>query len=453
MPGQRLENVTLCSPRPSAFESSANETPTSPCLVTTTINSTILSSNHILIHIDYFGFSANNVTYQALGEHPHFRYFEFHPAPESVQDSVSPRTHGLIPVWGFGTIQASTHPKLSVGERVYGYFAPTRYLVLPISPKDVNKFAAYVPRPHLPADRRPYNQILRCGTDPQYNEAYEGLTMLYRPLFWTSFWFEDYLFTTLPGYATSRIPATTSQSQAEHINFLISSASSKTAFCLAYLIQTRISLGQANKRSHVVGLTSMKNVEFTKELGLYTGVEPYTADFALTLGRGGRNWIYVDVAGNDSLNAQLATLFTGGSVGPRLVKAVSLGLTNLSPASSKETTKERNVNTFTSSSSASLPAYSASLASCGIEFEQFFMPEWLSQRQRQIPVQEIFARQKKAWDALMHDCKPWLSLERVRGPRNVEKAYGEVVKGGVGPERGMIWSMWDEEAEKIEAKL
>ncbi|KIY49030.1 hypothetical protein FISHEDRAFT_73034 [Fistulina hepatica ATCC 64428] len=137
--------------------------------------------NHVLIRIDVFGFSTNNLTYQVLGEHPHFRYihddealvgilsmmqrryFDLYPAPS--QENVSSTTHGVISVWGFATIVMSTHPKLLAGERLYGYFAPTRFLTLPVS--DVNRHAVYVPRPHLPEDRRPYNQVLRCATDPQ----------------------------------------------------------------------------------------------------------------------------------------------------------------------------------------------------------------------------------------------------------------------------------------------
>jgi hypothetical protein len=77
------------------------------------------------------------------------RYFDYHPAPTA--GSVSPKTHGLIPVWGFGTVVNSTHPHIQTGERVYGYLAPTRYLLVPVSLSDVNKFAFFVPRPHLPA--------------------------------------------------------------------------------------------------------------------------------------------------------------------------------------------------------------------------------------------------------------------------------------------------------------
>jgi hypothetical protein len=35
---------------------------------------TSIPANYIVIKVDRFGFSTNNVTYQALGEHPHFRY-------------------------------------------------------------------------------------------------------------------------------------------------------------------------------------------------------------------------------------------------------------------------------------------------------------------------------------------------------------------------------------------
>lgn len=77
------------------------------------------------------------------------RYFDFNPAPSVGK--VSSETHGLVPVWGFGTVVTSNHPKIHEGEQVYGYFAPTRYLLVPVSPSDVNKHAFYVPRPHLPA--------------------------------------------------------------------------------------------------------------------------------------------------------------------------------------------------------------------------------------------------------------------------------------------------------------
>jgi len=78
------------------------------------------------------------------------RYFDFHEAPEARESNVSPNTHGVTPVWGFGTVVASTLLAIHTGERVFGYFAPTRFLALSISPQDVNRYAFAVSRPHLP---------------------------------------------------------------------------------------------------------------------------------------------------------------------------------------------------------------------------------------------------------------------------------------------------------------
>ncbi|KAL5534942.1 hypothetical protein ACEPAF_3032 [Sanghuangporus sanghuang] len=181
-----VDNLTLCVPRPSYPLSG------SALLVKSGIPKTS-EDCYVLIRVERFGFSANNVTYQALGEASHFRYFDFHNVPESKQTSRD--SHGLIPVWGFGTVIWTSHKRIEAGERVYGCFAPTRYLLLPISPVDVNKYTFFVSRPHFPRDRRPYNQITRCRTDPHYNPSpeIEDLTMLYRPLFWTSFWCDDWL--------------------------------------------------------------------------------------------------------------------------------------------------------------------------------------------------------------------------------------------------------------------
>jgi hypothetical protein len=44
---------------------------------------------------------------------------------------------------------------VQVGERLYGYFAPTRYLLVPIDAKDINKHAMYVPRPQFPPGESP----------------------------------------------------------------------------------------------------------------------------------------------------------------------------------------------------------------------------------------------------------------------------------------------------------
>ncbi|KAF8215236.1 hypothetical protein K438DRAFT_1562324 [Mycena galopus ATCC 62051] len=400
-------NLSLCFQRPAVRTVSRDA-----AVIAATSIPSHLPPNHILIRIDRFGFSANNITYQALGEQPHFRYYDFHAAPKT--ENVSPQTHGLVPVWGFGSVVASSHPKILTGERIYGYLAPSRYLLVPVSPSDVNKHAFYVPRPHLPADRRPYNQIIRCSTDPEYipTALGEDLTMLYRPLFWTAYWFEDWIFSV--GYRGATA-------------FLISSASAKTAFCAAYLIGKRRSRRESSVK--IVGLTSKRNVAFTKGLSLYDEVVEYDT-FQSALGR--EKWVYVDVAGNDDLNKRLFKHFQTPASG-ELITSVALGMTTLSPASEKVSSLDWNTNTFTASPQ--VP-----------ELENFFMVEWLNVRKHQLPLHEIFQRQKQAWAELMVDCVPWVRLEHVSGADEVKKAYDKIASSGFSPDVGFIWSLWDEKA-------
>jgi hypothetical protein len=69
-----LQNATLCVPRPSiAANSKTGLNLTDSVVVRSTVDPGRLPESHVVIRVDRFGFSANNVSYQALGEHPHFR--------------------------------------------------------------------------------------------------------------------------------------------------------------------------------------------------------------------------------------------------------------------------------------------------------------------------------------------------------------------------------------------
>ncbi|KAG6897421.1 hypothetical protein C0992_001735 [Termitomyces sp. T32_za158] len=283
--------------------------------------------------------------------------------------------------------------------------------------------------------RRPYNQVLRCAADPQYipDPIIEDLTMLYRPLFWTSYWCEDWLFSS-----TYRGGASV---------FLISSASSKTAFCLAYLIKKRVAQGEVKQNVRVVGLTSKGNLEFTKRLGHYDVVLEYgsfASDDAFQYRGRDERWIYVDVASNGALNQRIRAYFAS-PYAPRLATCISLGLTNVSPSSSS------SISWSTDAFSAS-PEY-ALTNPFWPRFENFFMVEWLNVRKHQIPIGEMFERQNQAWKELMEVCKGWVRVERVYGGQDVMTAYTMVAERGVGPEKGLVWSLWDREEKVLKAKL
>ena len=64
-------NLTICHPRLSFGQDS------NTAVLAKSLAPAVLPPNHVLVKVDRFGFSANNVTYQALGEVPHFRYVLF----------------------------------------------------------------------------------------------------------------------------------------------------------------------------------------------------------------------------------------------------------------------------------------------------------------------------------------------------------------------------------------
>lgn len=61
-------------------------------------------------------------------------------------------------------------------------------------------------------------------------------------------------------------------------------------------------------------------------------------------------------------------------------------------------------------------------------------------------MEEITRLQKQAWTDFMQDCKSWgITIHRVCGAENVKRAYEEIARGGVPPDQGLIWSMWEED--------
>eukprot|EP01117_Protostelium_nocturnum_P013563 TRINITY_DN5070_c0_g1_i2.p1 TRINITY_DN5070_c0_g1~~TRINITY_DN5070_c0_g1_i2.p1 ORF type:complete len:333 (-),score=124.09 TRINITY_DN5070_c0_g1_i2:39-1037(-) len=296
---------------------------------------------------------------------------------------------------------ASSHPKVKIGERLYGYLAMTRYLNLSIA--SANNTNVFVSRPHLPKDYLPYNTLTRCSSDSMWKLQDEDATALWRPLFWTSFFMEDWL-------------STESYKGADVV--LISSASSKTAFGLAYSILKKNEVGEPKKK--IVGLTSSKNVEFTKNLKLYDQVFSY--DELSKLDSKSGKWIYVDVAGNNQLNENIFQTFEKNK--NPLVCGIGLGLTN---SEQESNVKKRSM-------------------------EFFFLPTWLAKRRLQLAPGEITRIQEKAWAHLMKDSKGWLRMQTTWKKDLVEK-FQITASGKLGPEVGQTFSLWDSESQFNQTKL
>lgn len=259
--------------------------------IETTVPSTdTLPDGALLVKVDRFAFTANNITYALLGDA--LKYWQLFPAPDGF---------GNIPVWGFGEVIASRHESVRQGETLFGYFPMATHLVIEAS--DVSKRGLRDGAAHRQGVAPVYNAYARVASDAAFAGRQGDHQALLRPLFMLSFLVDDYL--------------------AENQFFgadgvILSSASSKTAFGLAHLVHSQ------RKPIRVVGLTSVSNADFVRSLGCYDDVVTY--DAVATLPTGSKS-AYVDMAGNADLRTVLHR-----HLGDSLVYSGRVGLTHQSMA-------------------------------------------------------------------------------------------------------------------------
>src|SRR6266481_1422129 len=222
-----------------------------------------LPADAVLVKVDRFAFTANNITYAVLGDQ--LKYWQLFPAP---------RNFGNIPVWGFGEVIVSKHPGVATGERLFGYFPMATHLV--IEAADVSKRGLRDGAAHRQGVAPVYNAYARVSGDAAFAGRQGDYQALLRPLFMLSLLVDDHL--------------------AENDFFgarsvMLSSASSKTAFGLAHLLHLR-------KDLKVIGLTSAANTKFVQSLGCYDEVVTYDRVTSLPAGE---PVAFVDMAGNSAL--------------------------------------------------------------------------------------------------------------------------------------------------------
>ena len=164
----------------------------------------------ILARVERFSFTANNITYAVAGDQiGYWRFFPPHQADHEVW--------GVIPVWGFATIERSHVAGLAEGERVFGYFPPATHLLM--RPDDIAPARFFDRAPHRAGLPDGYNLYRRVAAEPGYDPAHDDLRALLWPLHITSWCIADALSLADCHGATQMI---------------ILSASSKTSIGLAY---------------------------------------------------------------------------------------------------------------------------------------------------------------------------------------------------------------------------
>ena len=363
-------------------------------LGTTTVRTaatTALADGQVRVGIAHFALTSNNITYAAMGDA--MQYWQFFP----VEAGANGVAWGRIPVWGFGTVMASNHPDVAVGERIYGYFPMSSSVDL--SPGKLSATSFLDTAPHRAQLHAVYNQYTRCATDPFYTADTEDVQALLRPLFITSWLIDDFLADNDFFGATAN--------PVQPALLLLSSASSKTAYGTAFQLAQRAGV-------EVVGLTSPGNVAFCESLGCYHRVLTYDQ---LDQIASDAPSIYVDFAGNAAFRMAVHTHCKN------LKYSCSIGATHVSEMGGAK----------------DLPGPKATL---------FFAPAQIKKRSMDWGPQGLGQRLVQSWQAFVrqatHSERPWLRVEQHKGPADVQAAYQHVLGGKGDPRVGHMLSLADQ---------
>lgn len=328
-----------------------------------------LTDGQVRLAIERFALTANNITYAVFGEA--MKYWDFFPAPAGL---------GRVPVWGHAHVEASAHPDTAVGQRFYGYWPMSTHLTVQAKTGKTGFTDVSPHRQHLAAV---YNQYLAVGAD----DGLEAHRALLQPLYITSFLIEDFLDES--GLFGAR-------------SVVLSSASSKTAIGLAYLLKQR---GAAK----VVGLTSPRNAGFVEGLGHYDQVVTYadlpTADIA-------RPAVFVDFAGDAGVLRGAHETF-----GADLAFSLLVGGTHWEAP--------RNENGGGGELPGPKPVF-------------FFAPDRIAKRRQDWAPGEFEQRYGKAWAGFVKDAPRWLRVDTFEGQAAIRDAYLAQVDGGTAPDVGVV---------------
>ena len=342
-----------------------------------------LAHGQVRVAVDLYSLSANNVTYATWGER--MGYWRFFPSGEAGW--------GIVPVWGFARVTESQHDELPVGERLYGFLPMASHAVL--TPARVSAQRLMDASPHR-ADLAPaYNAYFRCATDPLYTAGSEAVQALLRPLFITSWLIDDYLddnhFFGAPHGGEATV--------------LLSSASSKTAYGIAFCLSQRPGV-------RVIGLTSPRNQAFCQQLGCYDHV---LGDDALGSLPADTPAVFVDLAGNPALLAAVHQHL------PLLRHSMAVGFTH-----------------------AGAQALAAPSALPGPSVELFFAPNQIKKRSTEWGTDGFAQRMAQAWHAfrarVSAPAHPWLQVHPHHGTDAACAVWPALLSGHADPQIGHVIS-------------
>ncbi|GAA3955185.1 DUF2855 family protein [Allohahella marinimesophila] len=344
-----------------------------------------LQDGDILVAIDRFAFTANNVTYAVAGDQLGYWTF-FPPVPSQSNEDVS--GWGVIPVWGFADVIASKSEDIDVGERLFGYFPPAN--TLRITPVRVAATRLIDGAPHRSELPPAYNSYSRVSNETGYDSALDNQRMLLWPLHITSYCLWDML--QEQGWFGAK-------------QVVILSASSKTSTGLAYALEADESAPD------VIAITSQRNLHFVEGLGLYSKCLTYDelahVDASVPT-------VIVDMSGSGQALGQLHT-----QLADNMKQCINVGLTHWDEVvPGKGIIKSRS--------------------------QFFFAPSHIQKRIKDWGADGFAERLAGFLRNTAEKSSQWLKLSTVAGLSGLADVYPKVCEGMIAPDEGLIVVLEDD---------
>jgi len=334
-----------------------------------------LENGDVLLKVDSFAYTANNITYAVAGDM--IGYWQFFPA---LGENTA--RWGVIPVWGFAEVLASRSEGIPVGDRLFGFFPPARHVKMtPVGISESRFIDGAVHRSELP---KGYNIYQRVLNEKNYNPAFDRERMLLAPLLLTSFCLWNAL-QEANWHGAKQI--------------IILSASSKTSIGLGYALQADA------EAPTVIGITSDRNLNKIKSLGIYDQCLSYEtiADIDADTPT-----VIVDMSGNTKVLAALHM-----RLGDHMKFTHNVGLTHWTQAKPQQgIIKERSAFFFA-------PGHIQKL-----------LKEWGPNRFEQETSTFLMTTAKKA--------RAWLKFRQINGLGELAAIHPAVCQGTIPSDEGLI---------------
>lgn len=336
-----------------------------------------LQDGEILVKLDQYGLTSNNVSYAASGDM--IGYWKYFPV-----ETDGTHNWGKVPVWGLADVVESRCEDITVGERLYGFFPMDTHTVLKPGKIRSAQFTDMADhRQNLPTF---YNNYSRTKAEPEFMKPLDIARCLLFPLYVTGFGIADYL-------------EDNAFFNAEQI--IIGSASSKTGFSTAAFL-TNIGAFKGK----VIGLTSPSNKAFVQDLGDCDQVVTYGNETDINTEL---TSCYVDMSGNTDLRATLHNLLED-----KMVSSITVGGTHWEDRADGGT---------------ALP---------GAKPQFFFYPAHIAKRDNEWGRGKLLQKAFMGSAQLAARTKDQLAVEFLKGPEAAREIWLDMLDNKVSPKRGIM---------------